>query len=80
MGAFPWVRAASVSTLSPLSGRDRGVLMAVSGEPTAPGVDRGIHVNTVSAGYFKALQRDAAVGKDVYARGPGQLSEGGDPE
>ena len=54
VGAFPWVSAASVSTLSPLSGRDRGVLMAVSGEPTAPGVDRGIHVNTVSAGYFKA--------------------------
>jgi predicted permease len=54
VGAFPWVRAASVSTLSPLSGRDRGVLMAVSGEATAPGVDRGIHINTVSAGYFKA--------------------------
>jgi predicted permease len=53
VGAFPWVRAASISTLSPLSGRDRGVGMQVSGEPKV--AKGGIHVNTVSAGYFEAL-------------------------
>ena len=54
VGAFPWVSAASVSTLSPLSGRDRGVRDAGERRAEGGGADRGIHVNTVSAGYFEA--------------------------
>jgi predicted permease len=50
----PSVRAASVSSLSPLSGRDRGILMDVSGAP-AGRLDRGIHINQVSAGYFETF-------------------------
>lgn len=49
---LPAARAASVSSMSPLSGRDRGILMTVSGAPAQPGLDRGIHINQTSAGYF----------------------------
>jgi predicted permease len=46
------VRAVSASTLSPMSGRDRGILMDVVGGPARSERDRGIHINQVSAGYF----------------------------
>ena len=45
-------RVVSASTLSPLSGKDRGVLLKVSGEEPRPGLDEGIHVNQATAGYF----------------------------
>ena len=49
------VKAISASTLTPLSGRDRGILMSVSGEPVRSERDRGIHINQVSSGYFNAF-------------------------
>jgi predicted permease len=61
VGAFPWVRAASISTLSPLSGRNRGVGMQVIGEPKV--AKGGIHVNTVSAGYFEVLGMTPILGR-----------------
>jgi predicted permease len=62
-GALPGVRAASVSTLSPLSRRDRGILIAVPGAPPRPEADRGIHINQVSAGYFAAFGVSAVSGR-----------------
>ena len=79
VGAFPWVRAASVSTLSPLSGRDRGVLMQVSGEPKR-GERRRDPRQYGERGLLRGSRRDAAVGKSVYAKGSGQFAQGGDPE
>lgn len=52
---LPQVAAASVSTLSPMNGIDRGILMDVSGELARPERDRGIHINQVTAGYFDTL-------------------------
>lgn len=53
--ALPGATSASVSTLSPLSGRDRGVLIGIVGSPTLPEHDAEIHMNQVSAGYFDTL-------------------------
>ncbi len=49
---LPQVRSGSVSTLTPFNRRDRGILLAVDGRTPWPGVDRGIAINQVSAGYF----------------------------
>lgn len=51
--SLPQIKAAAVSTLSPLSGRDRGVGMDIIGESAKN--DRGIHINQVSGGYFETL-------------------------
>ena len=69
VGAFPWVHAASVSTLSPLSGRNRGVLMAVSGELDGAGSGPGDSRQYGERGLLQGVQRDAGGGKDVRARG-----------
>jgi predicted permease len=53
--ALPQAGAASVSTLSPMSGHQRGILMDVSGEPRRPERERGISINQVSASYFDAF-------------------------
>ena len=49
---LPQVKAVSASSLSPFSGRDRGILMEVVGAPPRPEKDRSIHINQVSHGYF----------------------------
>jgi predicted permease len=51
----PSVRAASVSSLGPMTGRDRGILMSIRGETPVEGRDRGIHINQVTAGYFETF-------------------------
>jgi predicted permease len=55
VGELAAASAVSVSTLSPLGGRDRGVAMSVIGEPPRPGLDQGIHVNQATAGYFNVF-------------------------
>ena len=50
--ALPGVSSAAAATMSPLSGRDRGVVIAVSGAAPLSEHNRGIHVNQVTAGYF----------------------------
>src|SRR3954469_3824600 len=55
VSALPGIRAAAVATMIPLSGRDRGVVMAVTGVPKAPGQDRGIHVNQITDRYFDVV-------------------------
>jgi predicted permease len=55
LGALPGVSSAALSTITPLSRRDRGVVIAVPGEPPKRGPDRGIHVNHVSPAYFETF-------------------------
>jgi predicted permease len=52
---MPGVTAAAVATISPLSGRNRGVVIAVRGAPAVAKEVRGIHINHVTPGYFQTL-------------------------
>jgi predicted permease len=47
------VSSAAVATMNPLSGRDRGVKIAVHGIVQGPEKDFGIHVNQVTDRYFE---------------------------
>ena len=61
--AAPGVRSAAVANYTPLSGRDRGAMVRVSGsEPLAP-AESTIHMNHVSAGYFETLGIDLVDGR-----------------
>ena len=51
----PAVRAAGISTFTPLSGRDRGGLVRVRGYEPPTSEDATIHINQVSEGYFESL-------------------------
>jgi predicted permease len=53
--ASPGVTSAAVATMSPLSGRNRGVVIAISGGTPVSAKDRGIHINEVTAGYFGTM-------------------------
>src|SRR5262249_7897483 len=48
---LPGVSAAALGAMSPLTGRDRGVGVAIEGRQIAQG-KRGTHLNTVSADFF----------------------------
>ena len=52
---LPGVRAASLSVLTPLSGRDTGKLVTVPGFRPGDEMDRIIHLNHVSEDYFRAF-------------------------
>jgi predicted permease len=45
----------AIATMTPLTGRDRGVNVAIAGAPPLPDDQRGIHVNTVTPEYFATL-------------------------
>ena len=51
---LPGVSAPAVATMMPLTGRDRGVSIAIEGVPIPRG-RRGIHINHVTARYFETL-------------------------
>ncbi len=53
--SLPGVRAASLSVLTPLSGRDRASLIDVAGQRPADESDRIVHVNEVSEDYFRTF-------------------------
>jgi len=53
--ALPGVRAASLSVLTPLSGRDTGKLVTVSGFTPRSDRDRAVHLNHVSEDYFRTF-------------------------
>ena len=55
LSAIPGVKSAAASTLSPLSGRDRGVRLSVAGVPLGREEDHDIHLNHVMPGYFETL-------------------------
>ena len=52
LSVLPAVTSVGFSTMSPLSRRDRGVLIDVPGEPQKTERDRSIHLNHVTPGYF----------------------------
>jgi len=53
--ALPGVRTASLSVLTPLSGRDTELAVAASGYHARSDEDRGVHVNHVSDDYFRTF-------------------------
>ncbi len=53
--AMPGVRTASVSELTPLSGRDRGVRAVIPGFNPGQGLDQLVTQNHVSDGYFETF-------------------------
>jgi predicted permease len=55
LAQLPGVSTAAAATMVPLSGRDRGVVIAVTGGAPGPERDGGIHVNHITSGYFEAM-------------------------
>ena len=49
----PGVTSAAAATMNPLSGRDRGVKIAVHGPVEGPERDFGIHINQITDRYFE---------------------------
>jgi predicted permease len=62
------VDAASLSILTPLSGRDTGRLIAVAGYDPASELDRSVRVNHVSEDYFTTFGIDVVGGRGFTAR------------
>jgi putative ABC transport system permease protein len=53
--SLPGVISAAAGNMSPLTGRDRGVAIAISGESLLVKSERGIHINHVTPGYFNTM-------------------------
>jgi predicted permease len=68
VNALPGVKSACAATLSPMSGRDRGVNIAVTGEAAIPEYDRGIHLNQVTSGYFETIGIQLLMGRSFTSR------------
>jgi predicted permease len=62
VASLPDVGVAALATMAPLTGRDRGVAAALENRPLPP-PNNGVHVNTVTDGYFKALGISLASGR-----------------
>jgi predicted permease len=65
--SLPAVRAASLSVLTPLSGRDTGKLVSVSGFQPRGELDRIVHVNHVSEDYFRVFGIELLAGRVLTA-------------
>ncbi len=72
--AMPGVRTATLSVLTPLSGRDVGKLIEVRGFEPRSDTDRLVHVNHVSEDYFETFGIQA-----IGGRGPLVHDEAGAP-
>ena len=68
---MPGVTSAAAATMSPLTGRDRGVEIAIKGESLLTRSERGIHINHVTPGYFNTMGVPLLVGRDFDARDSG---------
>ncbi len=66
-GGLPSVTSAAVATMSPLTGRDRGIHVAINGTPR-PEQDRDIHINQVTAGYFETMGIRVLTGRGFTPR------------
>ena len=64
---IPGVTAASVSVLTPLSGRDRGVRVSVPGFHSSAGLDQLVTQNTVSEDYFATFGIPVVAGRTFTA-------------
>jgi predicted permease len=65
---MPGVSSVAIATMVPLSGRDRGVVAAVSGAPPLSEETRSIHVNYVTPGYFPTLRIPLGAGRNFTDR------------
>jgi predicted permease len=63
----PGVRSASLSALSPLSGRERGVLIEVPGYVPRSQRDTAISLNQVTPGYFETMGIPVLLGRAFTA-------------
>jgi predicted permease len=68
MNALPDVRAASLSVLTPLSGRDTGAAVAVPGFQPRDRDDTIVRLNHVSEDYFRTFGIDLIAGRVFTAR------------
>jgi predicted permease len=64
---LPGVQTASVSVLTPLSGRDTGKLVTVDGFAPASDLDRIVHVNHVSEDFFETFGVGLVAGRRFAA-------------
>jgi predicted permease len=64
---LPGVRAAAISVLTPLSGRDRGNFVRIRGYEPTTSRDRAIKLNQVSEGYFETLGIPVLRGRPLTA-------------
>jgi predicted permease len=71
---IPGVRSVSWSTMTPLSGRDRGVIFDVPGFVPRIETDRYIHLVSVSPEYFATLGMPIIAGREFLARDGGVTS------
>ena len=68
IGALPGVRAASLSVLTPLSGRDTGKGVTIAGFHPRSEMDRFVHLNHVSEDYFRTFGIALAEGRAFTAQ------------
>ncbi len=64
---MPAVRSASWSTMTPLSGRDRGVILEVPGFVARTERDNDIHLVSISPEYFATLETPLLLGRPFGA-------------
>jgi len=67
---MPAVRSASWSTMTPLSGRDRGVILDVPGFVPRTETDKDVHLVSVSPEYFATLGMPLVLGR-AFGAGDG---------
>jgi predicted permease len=68
MHELPGVASAAAATMHPLSGRDRGVKIAIQGPAPGPEKDRGIHINQVTDRYFETTGISLLAGRAFTRR------------
>jgi predicted permease len=70
---LPGVRSASLSTLTPLDGKDRSVLVDVAGFTPRGEPDKDIRLNQVSPGFFRTFGIDLLQGRS-FAEGDNETA------
>ncbi len=68
INAMPGVMSAAAGTMAPLTGRDRGVNVAVPGVSTFSQEDRSIHINHVTSRYFETMGIGVVTGRAFTSR------------
>jgi predicted permease len=71
VGRLPAVRSASWSTMTPLSGRDRGVIVEIPGFAARGEMEKTVHMVSVSPEYFGTLGAPLVLGRAFTARDGG---------
>ena len=66
--ALPGVTSATAATMSPLTGNDRGIHIAIIGAPQLPPPQRPIRINQVTSGFFETLGIPIVAGRPFTPR------------